>query len=80
MEGLEILPSWYGLLWRFFHESLLNQPHEKEQRFGFDDQHPRRTVFERVEVLMHATRCNQDKIAGVPVVALAVMDVITFAL
>src|SRR5258706_2336282 len=59
---------------------LIEQVHEQEQRFGLEHQKDRLVVGVVVEVLMHAAVLDEHHIAGLPLDAAPVMDVMAASL
>src|SRR5262249_32117866 len=65
---------------RIGHDFLEQQVHEQEQRFRLEHQQDRLVLGIIVEVLMHAAVLDDHDVAGLPVDAAAVVDVVAAAL
>ena len=62
------------------HRVLEQHVHEQIHRLGLDDQSPRRLLRAGVEVLVHAIVMHDGDVAGLPVVARAVVDFVARAM
>src|SRR5258708_38545339 len=62
---------------RAFLDGVLEQHvHEQVHRLGLDDQGARRLLGAGVEMLMHAVVMHDRDVAGLPIIAYAVMDLV----
>ena len=70
----------FGILRGVFRDLLEDQMHEQEERLGLRDQHDRLVFRIVVQMLVDAGVLDDEGIARFSVEALAVMDVVAFAL
>src|SRR5678810_898271 len=79
LAGLEALAARRRLGGPRLDEVLEQHVHEHEHRLGLDDQRARRLVLAGVEVLVHAVVMHDRDVAGLPVVAHAIVDLVADA-
>src|SRR5229473_3399690 len=76
----EIALGWRGRFRPFLDRVLEQHVHEQIHRLGLDHQRPRRLPFAGVEMLVHAVVMDDRDVAGLPVVANAVVDFVACAI